>query len=351
MRKMTWLKNKRLFNILFWVLYFLYEWLGNAAVDNEYERYLINAAVIVPITFFAAMFTIHYLFRLFYLNERKVMFWILAVASMIVVTLARRTFNYYYTYPLYYPEGQQTMSFLFLPKLIIEAVNTYLIVGLYSMFHFFRAYYEQQKLAHALQQDKVQSELALLKLQVHPHFIFNTLNNIYSLSLHNNAKTPDLIYRLSSFLDYNLYDSQSEYVLLSKELEYISNYIELEKIRFGDRLDVALNVFNDISKSYISPMLALPLVENAFKHGIGKTRGSGWIRIDVSTDKGWIAINIENSYSNTVNKEIGNGSGIGLENVRRRLEILYPQAHSLQVFCEDQSHLVKLKVKDKAYED
>jgi sensor histidine kinase YesM len=333
------------------VLYFLYEWLGNAAVANEYRRYLINAWVIVPVTFLAAVITIHFLFKSFYLKEKKVLFWVLASGTMIMVTLARRTFNYYYTYPLYYPEALDTTPFLFLPKLVIEAVNIYLIVALYSMFYFFRAYFEQQKLTQALQQDKIQSELALLKLQVHPHFIFNTLNNIYSFSLQNSKKTPDLIYRLSSFLDYNLYDSKSEYVPLTKEMEYISNYIELEKVRFGDRLDVSLNIFDDISKSYISPMLTLPLVENAFKHGAGKTNTVSWIRIDVSAGREWILINIENSCHSRGDNGAGKGSGIGLENVRRRLEILYPGAFTLQVFQESQSYLVKLKLKNKFHED
>lgn len=352
------------FNIVFWSMYFLYEWLGNGTVSCEYNRYLFNASVIVPLTLLAALLTVHVLIKRVYLKGNKKLFWAAFILSAIAFILIRRTYNYYYTYPLYYPQSEQ--SFWFLAKLIIEGMNTYLIVALYAMFYFIKAWYEQQRIAQAFQKDKIQAELELLKSQVHPHFIFNTLNNIYSLSLQKNPKTPDLIYRLSAFLDYNLYDSKLAAIPVSKELEYVYNYIELEKIRFGNRLDVSVNVFNSPEGFSISPMLLLPLVENCFKHGVNSDTGSCWIRIDLSVQKDWLIVKIENSYAGNQplnghnghhNGHVngtwrnGNSSGIGLENVKRRLEILYPGRHEFSSMCENHSYLVVLKIKSYLHEN
>jgi hypothetical protein len=343
-------KSKNLiFNTFFWLVYFTYEWLGNATIDNQYERYLINAAVIVPITCLASIFTVHVLIEKYYLKNKKQLFWTGLAVSMFVFVMARRCFNFYYNYPIYWPEGYKTMSLFFLPKVIIEAVSTYLIVAVYTMFYFIRAWYDQQRISAALKEDKISSELELLKSQVHPHFIFNTLNNIYSLSLQKSEKAPDLIYRLSSFLSYNLYDSKQHTIPVSKELEYINNYIELEKIRYGAGLDVSVNVYDSLDGFEVSPLLFLPLVENCFKHGInGDTEGC-WIRIDLTVQKDWLTLKIENSH--TRDKHVidenknGNSNGIGLENVKRRLEILYPGRHEFRCIHENQSYLTIVKIK------
>lgn len=342
-------RKELLFNIQFWLLYFLYEWIGNAAVADEYRRYFINAAVIVPLTLLSALFTVHVLIRELYMKNRKQLFWLSLAASMFVFVVARRSFNYYYTYPLYYPDGQKA-PLLFWPKLLLEGVYNYLIVALYTLFYFIKAWYQQQRIALALQQDKVQTELELLKTQVHPHFIFNTLNNIYSLSLRQHPQTPHLIYRLSSFLDYNLYDSKSVSIPLTKELDYIYNYIELEKIRFGEKLDISINIYDSLENFSICPLLLMPLVENCFKHGSQPGPETAWIRMDVNTVRDWVTIKLENSFSCEHKKENGR-SGIGLENVRRRLAILFPGRHELSFFSENNSYLVILKLKSYQYEN
>lgn len=346
---MNLIKKNIIFNVLFWALYFLYEWLGNAAVNNEYKRYLINAAVIVPITFGATWFTVHVLVKHYFLKGKKASFWIGFIASVVVFTIIRRAFNYYYTYPLYWPGSQDMISFLFFPKLIIEAVNIYLIVALYTMFYFMQAWYEQQQKTQALQKDKIEVQLELLKSQVQPHFIFNTLNNIYSLSLQGNARTSELIYRLSALLSYMLYDSRQHIIPLKKEIEYVNNYIELEKIRYGERLDVSVNVLNDIGHFYITPLLLLPLIENSFKHGVCNNTENNWIRIDVSVHDQWLSAKIENSYVNGQKSE-GHANGIGIENVKKRLEILYPATHEFKCMRDTHTFLTILKIRNLSYE-
>lgn len=333
------------FNVLFWVVYFLYEWLANASVNEEYERYLINAMVIVPHTCLASLFTVDVLFKKYYLKNQKKTFWIGLIVSVIIFVVLRRTFNYYYTYPNYYPEGL-SQPYWFLPKLIIEGVNIYLIVGVYSMFYFISAWYEEQRMAHALKQEMAEAELNQLKSQIHPHFIFNTLNNIYSYAVQNNKKTADLIYKLSAFLSYNLYESRSSSISMTKELEYVNSYIDLEKIRYGDRLDVSINIFNSIEDFNISPLLLLPLVENCFKHGLKSIVEKCWIRMDISRQHDWLTIKIENSIGADPVQHAENNNGIGLENVKRRLEIIYHKDHEFRYKNEATTFFCLLKIKN-----
>lgn len=338
------------FNFLFWLLYFVYEWLGNAAVDDEYYRYFVNACVIVPLTFATAMVTVHVLVKRLYLEDRKTGFWIYFSLVLVLVVLTKRTFNYHYTYPLYYPEGIDVQPFLFFPKLVIEMVNTYLIVGLYTMFYFLKAWYAQQQNIQSLLQEKTQAELDLLKAQVQPHFIFNALNNIYSLALKNDSRTAELIYRLSSFLDYKLYDSTTNFSPLEKEVDFLKNYLELQKIRFGDHFDVSLNIYASLQGYRISPLLLLPLAENCFKHCHAQPGEKPWIRIDLSTKEDMIRVKFENSVTDAAKfpdkAPPKSHSGMGLDIVKRKLEILYPERHELITRRENNSFLVILKLKE-----
>lgn len=358
--KMHWNSRKILrFNLLFWAIYFVYEWLGVSTVDCLYNIHLLGAAGIVPITFLATMFTVHILIRKFFQQNKKTFFWLGLIVSVCAFALIRRAFNYYTLYPILYPQALE-QPYFFLPKLLFEAVNIYLIVGLYTMFFFGQAWYEQQRITQTLQKDKIEAQLELLKSQVHPHFIFNTLNNMYALALKKNDQIPDLIYRLSSFLSYSLYDGKMQAIPIAKELDCIRHYIELEKIRHGDRLDVSVNVYNALDGFMIGPLLLLPLVENCYKHGVSNDIDKSWIRIDLSMQQDWLTIKIENSVANQemnghnlngLNGQAKVNSGLGLSNVRQRLEILYPGKHDFKTMQEDHSFLAILKIKNYAVEN
>lgn len=345
------LKNKIVrTNLIFWTCWFLYEWLANAAYDSKYELHLVQTSLLAPIMIGATLFTIFVLINRFYLKGEKTKFWIGLISSMLFFGIARRAINYFIIYKTFQPEWMLNQPFLFAPKVTFEIVGTYLIVALNAMFYYLQAWYEQQRITQTLQKDKAEARLELLKSQVQPHFIFNTLNNIYSLSTQHSPKTSDLIYRLSSLLSYSLYESRKPIIPLEQEMEYINNYIELEKIRYGDRLDIAVNVLNDISRVSISPFLLLPIVENCFKHGASNEIDVCWIRLDVLYKDDWLIIKAENSKPASA-KSNGSHNGIGLENVRQRLEILYKNRYELRCMEEDQSYLVVLKIKMIAHED
>jgi hypothetical protein len=196
------------------------------------------------------------------------------------------------------------------------------------------------------EKEKVTAELQLLKAQVHPHFLFNTLNNIYSFSLGQSPKTPGMILRLSSLLSYMLYDCKADEVLLEKEIEVMKDYIELEKARYGDNIEISLNIEGDIKDKHIAPLLLLPFLENAFKHGTSDQLEKPWLSMDIAVKQYTLHCKIANSKNNYVPLS---ASGIGIENVRKRLQFIYPDRHELKTSDEGDFFVVSLRLELKDY--
>ena len=192
------------------------------------------------------------------------------------------------------------------------------------------------------QQEKITAELQLLKAQVHPHFLFNTLNNIYSFSLDRSPKTPVLILKLSSLLSYMLYDCKAEEVRLEKEVEIMKDYIDLEKERYGNTLEISWTVEGDIRDVFISPLLMLPFLENAFKHGASEQIEKPWMGVDISVANNILKFKITNSKNEYISQS---NNGIGINNVKKRLEFLYPGKYELKINDEGDFFAVSLMVK------
>jgi two-component system, LytTR family, sensor kinase len=219
-----------IFNLIFWLLYFLYEWFGLAALSGQYRLYFVNACMALPLSFIISYLTVHVFIKKFYNKGERLKFWFFQITVTLILLLIRRNINYYLIYPEFYPAAQKVPLFSF-GKLIVELVNLYLIAGVYALFYFVQSWYEERQRAQNLLQQKTVAELELLKSQVQPHFIFNALNNIYSTALKTSPETANLVAHLSSFLNYNLYEAKQPFVLLTAELAYIKHYIELQKNR------------------------------------------------------------------------------------------------------------------------
>jgi LytS/YehU family sensor histidine kinase len=214
-------------------------------------------------------------------------------------------------------------------------------VGVCSMIILFKYWFKKQQDWMKAEKEKVTAELQLLKAQVHPHFLFNTLNNIYSFSLENSPKTPGLILKLSSLLSYMLYDCKAEEVLLEKEIEIMKNYIDLEKERYGNKIEISWMVAGDVKDTYIVPLLFLPFLENAFKHGTSDQIEKPWLSVDISVNKQTIKCKMINSKNMQVPF---NSNGIGVQNVKRRLAFLYPGRHELKTNDEGSFFVVSMFV-------
>ncbi|HEX6849242.1 MAG TPA: sensor histidine kinase [Chitinophagaceae bacterium] len=192
-----------------------------------------------------------------------------------------------------------------------------------------------------MQWEKLTTELQLLKAQVHPHFLFNTLNSIYSFSLKNSSKTPGLILKLSSLLRYMLYDCKAEKVHLEKELEIMKNYIDLEKERHDNQMEISWNVASNAGGELIAPLLLLPLIENAFKHGVSKDIEKSWLAIDVMVKQNVLKCKIANSKSENI---FYHEDGAGISNVRKRLDFIYRDNYELKLNDEANFFVASLQI-------
>lgn len=196
-----------------------------------------------------------------------------------------------------------------------------------------------------------QSELHLLQSQLSPHFLFNTLNNLYGLSITQHEKIPPLLLRLSDLLRYSVYESNQSFVLLKEELAYIENYIEFEKIRIGDRLVLKTEIEKiDSTNIKIAPMLLIVFIENAFKHSKNTAEENIFIDISLKTWSNYILFSIKNSHNKTAVEEgttINKNSGFGLANVKKRLELLYPNEAELNIEEDEITYDVNLRLKMK----
>jgi len=191
------------------------------------------------------------------------------------------------------------------------------------------------------------AELKLLKAQLNPHFLFNTLNNLYGLSVRKSDNLPNLMLKLSDLLRYSLYDTQESMVSLQKEAHYLENYISLERIRLEDKTNISFSITGDILSARIAPMLLIVFVENAFKH-LGTTKGGeSEVNISLEITKDAILFDCVNTIDplkeNHNNLETGK-SGIGLQNAQKRLELLYPNSHELLMKTTGEHHRVSLKI-------
>ena len=203
---------------------------------------------------------------------------------------------------------------------------------------------EEQARLHQLEKEKLETELKFLKAQINPHFLFNTLNNLYSFVVTKSEKAPDMILRLSGMLDYILYKSQQSRVTLKEELTSIENFIELEKIRYGDRLQVDYQISGDLSVP-VSPLILLSTVENAFKHGASGDIDEPVIKIDIVSKNDSIECKVWNTkskFQGEINDEYK--EGIGLSNIKRQLNLTYPELHTIEIIGDDSSFSIIIKI-------
>ncbi|MBL7698112.1 MAG: histidine kinase [Chitinophagaceae bacterium] len=210
---------------------------------------------------------------------------------------------------------------------IEEGVTRQLPYSLGSIIFFLIAryifdYFRLRQVTQQLTIEKQQAELGYLKSQTNPHFLFNTLNNIYALTLEKSDRAPESVLRLSKILRFMLYETTGNYIAVENEIKIINDYVELEKLRYDEGLNVNFNYDVEDMKQSIPPLLLIPLVENAFKHGVSETRSAPFIAIHLSIKKRQLIFGVKNSV-NTLGGETKVNENIGLTNLRRQLELLY----------------------------
>jgi len=296
-------------------------------------RIFITTAVQIGLVYFIR----YYLFNKYYQDGKPMLFTILAVSSVlyfipVVRMIAMIVFKINVTF-----SGLFTIDILL--AYIVTSVIVFISISFTLLLEKGRGKNERAK----FEREKKEMELFALKNQIDSHFLFNTLNNIYGLALKKSDLAPRGILLLSEILSFVIYETKNDYYPLSKEIQLINNYIELEKMRYTDSLSIYFEA-NDISEdSFITPLILFTFLENSFKHGISKTMHNPWVKIRLKSGVSEVFFEVENSVpedSGNSGQKVNNG--IGLENIRRRLVLLYPQMHSLITRRDEKTFYVGL---------
>lgn len=243
----------------------------------------------------------------------------------------------------YLPQTPRTEGVSFFMAVIATNKGAFTIAASALMLKFAKHWYHKEHRNLQLQKENTQAQLQILTAQIHPHFLFNTLNNIYSQIQQESKKGALMVMNLSDLLRYILYEGRKPMVPLSSELEMIREYIQLEKIRYGNKLDVHVFMPEDPAKHMIAPLLLLPLVENCFKHGTSHMLQSPWINLTIELKQDMLVMKLMNGKM-PQSPYKATHSGLGINNVRQRLELLYKNRHELQIREEDDVFVVDLKV-------
>ncbi len=288
-----------------------------------------------------ATYTTIYVILPFYLKKRKVILTVfLEIALIFLVTLGERIFlRRLNALPV-------TWNSLFGVTFLYLMLETNFMVAIAFAIKIIKKWFAQQKEKHVIEKQHLESELNLLKAQLHPHFLFNTLNNLYALSLEKSGKTSEGIAKISELLRSVLYECNEPEIELEKEIQLIQNYIDLEKLRYDNRLKITFEVTGEIESKKIAPMLFFTFVENCFKHGSRNDPDKPFIFIKITVRNYEIVFFAENSVPQMKKHINENSDGIGLQNVQKRLELIYADNYNLNLENNRKTFVVNLVIKN-----
>ena len=310
----------------------------NYIAKRDTGLYLLNILVVDGILLSIIYLNVYYLIPRFQKNGKYVTYFILLGLLVAFFVYASYQMTDSVQKTLGFPEEP---IFYFIVSTTVNIVQ-YLLISffLYNL----KERIDQQKRMDEIQLANLKTEINYLRAQINPHFLFNTLNNLYGLALEKSDKTPEIIMRLSKMMDYMLYESEDARVYLKKDIENIVNYLEIEKIRQGNNAVIKFNLEGSVTSQKIVPLLLLPLVENGFKHGINKQIRDAYLDIHLIILPESIVLNVTNNYKITEGNNQEERSGIGLNNLRRRLELFYPGKHELVTSGNDSRFESSLKI-------
>lgn len=332
------------FQLFFWTALFLF---GTARTYGEYSGEGFRNLVIYNFCHWifqilGANFIYQVLIHHFLDRKRYVEFSLYLIISLYIISVINRIFIIFIAEPLFVNEPKDSIFSIFTDIGYLLLHYTFPIISgafIFISIMFIIRYKDEKENTIQLQKEKAELELKSLKAQLHPHFLFNTLNNIYSLSINHSNKVSESISQLSDILDYILYKGQKKWVSVADELTIVDHYIALESLRYHhERLRISKRILMDTSNS-IPPLLYLTLVENAFKHGAGKNSEPTTIQIEVETNERRSIFRIENTFSPAHNT---NEQGIGLENLRLQLLHHYQEHFTFNISQENNIFSVEI---------
>ena len=333
--------KKVLIHALIWVAFIMV---------NLLQSYLVRGSVPARFPFILGssivIFYINYLYLIpHFLLKKKILLYIISIIALIAVVIAATELIKIVGPPMPRPHGNFNNELpnpkkrLFHFELIFPIFFNLALLVIGTSIRIYEEWNKNERKRHEIESQKKTTELHFLKHQINPHFLFNSLNSIYSLTTKKSGDAPEAIITLSELMRYMLYKTDNDFVLLKDELDYIQNYLKLQRLRIANNENITLNIHGDISDQKIRPLLLISFIENAFKHGTD-FMGNTEVRINISVHKNQLQFSCINLIGNK--KKNKKHSGIGLQNTKERLELLYPNKHKLVVKELENKFIVNL---------
>jgi two-component system, LytTR family, sensor kinase len=336
-RLMQWVQKPWVIHMVFWLLVFTMMLM--AGPDNDIStmeviRKLINLAFYMLVVYI----NLGYLIPRF-LSQKNFMTYVLLLLAMVAVFTPIKVLLLYITYDEVDPREFLIMNqqYIFIFLFLIASGST--VIKIISDWQ------RHQRDRKDLETQRMQSEIKFLKSQINPHFLFNTLNSLYALTLKKSDKAPEIVIKLSEMMRYMLYECNERRVPLQKEVNYIENYLAMEALRQSGQADIQFKVEGQVSDQTIAPLIFIPFLENSFKHGLNHQLGDGYVHVIMKVLGNKLLLRILNSKPAQAPQPFDKQSGgIGLVNVQRRLNLLYPNQYKLDIEDSDKEHIVELSL-------
>jgi len=344
-------------HVIFWVAYLMlqsyieFAWISHSFSSvAPVERFLmalseesLQLLIKIPLVYLSFYIISHYAIQL----KNYVTAIIFLLLTTTLALIAHRYMVVKVLLPYIYHEVKVEDPFS-ITRIISSFIDLFFLIGIANAIKQFSSQLALREREKNLIKEKLEAELHLLKAQTNPHFLFNTLNNLYALARKNSDQTADVVMKLSKLLRFMLYESGKKRIPVSQEIKLIQDYVELEKIRYSDRLSIDFNIDIDHEHYEITPLILLPLIENAFKHGASETRFDTFININLKLTEAQLYFSVENSKDPSGETEII--ENIGLKNLRRQLELSYYN-YKLNLQNEESSFKVELMINLNSYSD
>jgi LytS/YehU family sensor histidine kinase len=317
-------RQRWVIHVFFWLFVLALYVIFFGRKNNNYLQTFFFVGLLMPVTIFTTYFLNYYLVPNYLMKERYAYFatyFVYALIGSLFMEMMISALTFIVMAELnIHDMSPASIDLFFLLASLLMVV--FFAIGIKMLLHWKQSKEDYQK----LMRDKIETELKFLKVQLNPHFLFNTLNNLYYLTTAKSDRAPQAILQLSEILDYVMHSSKSVFVPLEKEWRQVENYIALELLRYEDRIQIDSFLTGNSAKHSIGPMILITLIENAFKHGVMNSTGKSWIRMKVECSTDRVEVIVSNSWRNTES-----GNGIGLDNLKSQLDHLYPGSYSLHV--------------------
>lgn len=339
------LQRNRVFfiHLLFWCIYLSFN-IYQFSFYQQQRGYDWGSGLLFTAIQFGFTFSIAYLnYFLFlprFLVHKKAWQYLLEFLTPFAILILLRVYL-----QRYMVEGSPRAEYFYSQIYVVQVVVITLFITFFvAMLRFAVDWFELEARKREIENEKLYAELNFLRAQINPHFLFNTLNNLYYLAYSKSENTTEVISKLSTMMRYMIYESNHEKVLLSKEIEYMQNYISLEQLRLNDQVPIKFDIEGETENIWVAPLIFITFLENAFKHGVNNKSSGAWVNIAIRMNGKQCTYTVGNSKLPATSDSKEGKSGIGLQNVNRRLELSYPEQYKLKVDETPESYSIQLDI-------